>query len=448
MNKQKIAAIVPALNEEKNVTNVLKVLLDSKDIDEIILVDDGSTDRTAAIGENLGVKVVRLPKKGGSGKGNAIMQGLKSTKAEIIAFFDADLIKLSKDHVYSLVQPILKEEAVMSVGIRGHYMGLPKFIAEIDPLLAIGGERVVYRSLLKRIPKKFTKGFTIESALNHYCSVKNLSVKYVALDEVKHIIKEKKWGILKGSLERIKLILDVVKVRIRLYNNTGSNITRSTYNNREVFNTIYRKHKWLFGSGSGSISIFNKPFIQFVNNFLNDYPDIKVIVDIGCGNFKIGKNLALHGKKYIGCDVSDFVLEKVRGKFSSPNKRFLHLDVVSDELPKGDLVILKDVLQHLCNRDVFRVLSKLTIYRYVIIQNDIYDEKFVFNTKKTNKNIKNGGFRPLDIRKTPFNADCMLAKRYTSGMHYPLNALRQIFLFAPFRKGIFVRLGDNLCLKK
>ena len=86
--------IVPAFNEEKNIEEVLKVLMGSKDLDEVILVDDGSTDKTAKIAEKLGAKVVKLQKN--EGKGNAMKQGFKAANASVGIFFDADLIGLTK----------------------------------------------------------------------------------------------------------------------------------------------------------------------------------------------------------------------------------------------------------------------------------------------------------------------------------------------------------------
>ena len=85
----KVAAVVPAHNEEATISEVLMVLLNSKELDEVIVVDDGSTDKTAEVSEATGAKVIRLPKK--EGKGNAMREGVKRTKAEIIVFCDADL---------------------------------------------------------------------------------------------------------------------------------------------------------------------------------------------------------------------------------------------------------------------------------------------------------------------------------------------------------------------
>ncbi len=167
----KVAAIVPALNEEKTIAKVLEVLLKSKDLDEIIVVDDGSTDRTAEISRKMGAKVISLPKKGGSGKGNAMKQGVKNTDADIIVFFDADLKGFCLEHISSLVQPILKNQAVMSVGLRDRWQGLPELFVKIDPLLAIAGERAMKRVIFENIPQEFIKDFWVETVLNYYCLV-------------------------------------------------------------------------------------------------------------------------------------------------------------------------------------------------------------------------------------------------------------------------------------
>jgi len=181
---------------------------------EFILVDDGSMDRTAEIGEDLGIKVIRLPKVGGSGKGNAMKQGLKATNAQVVVFFDADLIGLTNEHITSLIQPMIDENAEMCVGIRGRLLGLPKLIAKVDPLIAIGGERAVKRGLLEKISDELVQGFTVESALNYYCLVKKLPVKYVVLKNLKVVTKEEKRGFIKGFISRIEMIFQIIRIRL------------------------------------------------------------------------------------------------------------------------------------------------------------------------------------------------------------------------------------------
>ncbi|MBZ9577467.1 glycosyltransferase [Patescibacteria group bacterium] len=215
----KVAAIVPALNEEANIGNVLKVLLKSKDLDEVILVDDGSEDRTAEIGEEMGVKVIKLPKKGGSGKGNAMKKGVESTDADIIAFFDADLIGLTTEHVSLVVRPVLENRAVMCVGARQRYGGLPKLFIKIDPLLAVGGERAMKRFVFESIPERFIQGFAVETSLNYYCRKKKLKVLYPELKDLTVVIKEKKWGLLKGFKNRMKMFWQLFKIRVLILTN-------------------------------------------------------------------------------------------------------------------------------------------------------------------------------------------------------------------------------------
>jgi glycosyltransferase involved in cell wall biosynthesis len=212
--KEKVAAIVPALNEEANIGEVLKVLLSSKFIDQVILVDDGSIDKTAEIGKKLGAKIVKLPKIGGSGKGNAMKQGLKATDAKIIVFFDADLMGLSEEHISLLVEPMLEEDIEMCVGIRNRLWGLPRLIAKIDPLMAIGGERAIKRELFEKIPDELLQGFATETTLNYRCLAEKLPIKYVILRNLKVITKEKKWGLLRGLAARMKMIFEIIKIRL------------------------------------------------------------------------------------------------------------------------------------------------------------------------------------------------------------------------------------------
>ena len=144
--KLKIVAIVPAYNEEKTIGNVLKQLLKAKELDEIILACDGSTDKTAEIGRNFNVRVLESPKEG---KGQTMREAVAKTDAEIIAFFDADLIGFIPEHVSQLVEPILRNEAAMVVGIRDRAGETPPFLLKIDPLLAFGGERALKRSIFE-----------------------------------------------------------------------------------------------------------------------------------------------------------------------------------------------------------------------------------------------------------------------------------------------------------
>ncbi len=215
--RRRVAAIVPARNEEKTIGEVLKTLLSSKKFDEIIVVDGASSDKTVEVSENLGVKVLSSLTR--EGKGSAMKNGLRATDAEIVVFFDADILGLTESHILQIINPVIKREVVMCTGERGHYWGLPYIISKIDPLSAIGGERAIRRSILENIPEKFIQSFAVETSLNYYCKVNNLPTALVELKGLKLVPKEKKWGLAKGLSDRIKELLQLIIIRLVIFLN-------------------------------------------------------------------------------------------------------------------------------------------------------------------------------------------------------------------------------------
>lgn len=170
----KIAAIVPAFNEETTVGHVVQALADSHVFDEIIVISDGSTDKTAEVARSSGATTVHeLPfhKGMGKSKGQALQHGVTHTDAQIIAFFDADLIGLSSDHIHSLLDPVIAGTRYMNTAWRERGW-LGNFIQHHLPL--IGGERAMRREVFESIPDQFLRGFMIESAVNYYCRSNDL----------------------------------------------------------------------------------------------------------------------------------------------------------------------------------------------------------------------------------------------------------------------------------
>lgn len=212
--KEKVTAIIAAYNEEANIGNVLRVLLSSPDLDEVIVVDDGSKDRTSEISKKIGAKTIRIEPN--QGKGNAMKVGVKNARSEIVAFFDADLLSLTKEHISLIVQPVLKGKAAMCIGVRERWGNLPAFFIKVDPLLAIGGERAMKRFVFENIPDKFMQGFAVETALDYYCKANKLPVHYAKLKDLNVVVKEKKWGFIKGFKNRIKMIGQILKIRYQI----------------------------------------------------------------------------------------------------------------------------------------------------------------------------------------------------------------------------------------
>ena len=212
---KKITALVPVLNEAARIGPVLKVLTSSPEISQIIVIDGGSTDRTAEIAKKFRVKLIR--KKGARGKGDDVRDALKRVRTEIVLLCDGDLIGLRHEHVKKLIQPVLRNGNVMTVAMLDKYwhFGID-FIKKNFMFIPINGTRAMRTVWLREACKhKLFAKWGIESVINFYCNKKGIRIKRVDLDGVKDVIKTRKTGY--GWKAQIKEIINVTGVRYNLY---------------------------------------------------------------------------------------------------------------------------------------------------------------------------------------------------------------------------------------
>ncbi|MEW6623242.1 MAG: glycosyltransferase family 2 protein [Bacillota bacterium] len=203
----KASAVIPAYNEEYNIGRVLQVLVKVDLLDEILVIDDGSTDNTAQVAETFGVKVIRL--KENMGKGGAMMEGVKCASNSNLLFLDADLVGLKEEHVYDLLEPIMKQNYMMSVGVFEH----GRFATDLAQFLApfLSGQRALKKDLFFKMVNLDATRFGVEVALTKYASDYKLPVKEVILKDLTHVMKEEKLGLIKGFLARMKMYWEIAK---------------------------------------------------------------------------------------------------------------------------------------------------------------------------------------------------------------------------------------------
>jgi polyisoprenyl-phosphate glycosyltransferase len=206
MMKAKVTAIVPAHNEEKTVGEVIRVLKSSDLIKEVIVVSDGSRDKTVKVARMAGARVIALPKQ--LGKGKALLAALKQTRSEIIAFFDADLIGFTKDHVELLALPVVNGARAMNVGIRDRG-AVGRFISHHGTL--ISGERVMLKSVADGVPESFMDGFMVENSLNYYCRTRKLIYGWVDLPGLSIVRKYNKVKFSKAVVQYLKMSYEILK---------------------------------------------------------------------------------------------------------------------------------------------------------------------------------------------------------------------------------------------
>ena len=202
-----VSAIIPAYNEELTIGEIVKVLTNVSEIDEIIVVSDGSTDFTAEEAEKNGAKVIRLNEN--IGKGGAMKIGIDNCKNDIILFLDADLIGLTEAHVKKLLTPVLNHNVDMSIGLFDGGRFSTDLAQKVMPFLT--GQRVVKKSIIDNVDNMEVAKFGIEAALTNYAKKNNIKYEKVILENMTHITKEEKFGWKKGITARMKMYWEIIR---------------------------------------------------------------------------------------------------------------------------------------------------------------------------------------------------------------------------------------------
>jgi hypothetical protein len=179
---------------------------------------------------------------------------------------------------------------------------------------------------------------------------------------------------------------------------------------KDVMQQVYEMKLWGgkefdFYSGNGSHhSKIIKPYLDDIITFLSSHDNSLIVCDLGCGDFNIGKHLAKYTRKYIAIDIVEKLIDRNKALFIKDNLEFHCLDITANELPKGDCIILRQVLQHLSNSEIEKIIKKLTAYKYIILTENIPIGEFT-----PNKDIISGqGIRlkqnsGVSILNTPFS---------------------------------------------
>ena len=200
MLKPRVAAIVPAYNEEPTVADVVRTLRACAWVDEVLVVNDASTDGTAQVAEAAGATLLEQPSQ--KGKGEAMRFGVAHTDAEVLLFADADLIGFTEDHVERILLPVLSGGKMMNVGLRDRGAFWNWWEGHL-PL--IGGERAMRREIFEAVPPEFIRGFMVEGALNYSCRSRKLSYGSVLLPGLSLRRKINKVGFFRGIRAYVRM---------------------------------------------------------------------------------------------------------------------------------------------------------------------------------------------------------------------------------------------------
>jgi len=203
-----VSVIIPAYQEAATIGATVRAVSTALDAypgatHEILVVDDGSADDTAAHAAEAGARVIRLPRN--QGKGPALIVGLGQARGDALLLLDADT-GASAGAAVPLLGPVIDGEADMTVGVLstpgGHKggFGLVKGLARwglqragASPMQApLSGQRVLSRAAWTRIGR-LDPGFGIEMGLNLDAAHHQLRVLEMPV-EMRHRVTGRSWA--------------------------------------------------------------------------------------------------------------------------------------------------------------------------------------------------------------------------------------------------------------
>jgi SAM-dependent methyltransferase len=196
---------------------------------------------------------------------------------------------------------------------------------------------------------------------------------------------------------------------------------------RDKFSRTYARGDWgtsegaTFFSGPGSLPAASASEEAIALALLNEDPSLVRIIDVGCGDFQVGRRLIEKVPReieYAGCDIVPELIAFNQTTFGSANVRFQVCDLTVDEVPKGDIVLCRQVLQHLSNDNILHALERISAAcRFALITNTIPNARFKANQDMpdgphTRNDLGSGlvleeppfGLKPLQIHENQISA--------------------------------------------
>jgi len=204
----KISCIIPAYNEGLRIEAVLRVVYGHPLIDEIIVVDDASKDNTQSIVKKF-PDIRLIVNKENKGKSFSVATGIIESSGDYILMLDADLHGLRSEDITSLVDPVKKGKADVSMSIRKNTPAWMKLI-KVDLMV---GERVFPKSMVMSHIQEMMAlhGYALEVFLNRIVIKNKYAIKTVFLKDVSDDLKTTKKGLFAGIKLFLSMWRDILK---------------------------------------------------------------------------------------------------------------------------------------------------------------------------------------------------------------------------------------------
>lgn len=206
----RISCIIPAYNEAERIWNVIEAALASKYIDEIIVINDWSTDNTSEVVSRY-KNIVFLDFEKNSWKANAVITWFKKATWDYFIMLDSDLLWLDAKIIDELILPVINKEADITLSLRKNSYMIYKFFGSD----IFSWERVFSRDLLNEEDyKKLLElpWFCLESYINNIIITKQKRIKSVYIPSLISPRKKVKYWYFKWTFMDMKMVIEIAKV--------------------------------------------------------------------------------------------------------------------------------------------------------------------------------------------------------------------------------------------
>ena len=191
-SNKSVSIVIPAFNEEATVAQVVSAAKKVSYVDEVIVVDDGSTDRTVEEAEGAGATVISHIMN--EGKGSAIKTGFKYSHGDIVAFIDADVSNFTPTKIDKIIKPILEDRTDITKTKFARESGrvteltakplLGFFFPELNYEQPLSGQFAGKRSALSKI--KFEKDYGVDVGIVLDADVHGIKILEVDIGDISH----------------------------------------------------------------------------------------------------------------------------------------------------------------------------------------------------------------------------------------------------------------------
>ena len=217
ISPKNISVIICVYNEEKTIMDVILTIADYFETCEIIVVNDGSTDKTEQIIKRLqiGITITYVPLRQNKGKGYAMATGIEHATNDTILFVDADQKETTYEYLETILDSFYNNNKVRmvlgytTVNIAGR---------EVNPMKILTGERILFKSdVLLLLPKMKESRFGVETLLYLFYRSKGYQMEFVHLRTLKHLTKYEKSPFFKATrnylVEGHEIMITAIKNR-------------------------------------------------------------------------------------------------------------------------------------------------------------------------------------------------------------------------------------------